>query len=212
MQGMMNQDIPLKKKRLYGPDVHLVRRGGQNLVEKTYRHRPPPVRVLGRILVRWETFIYSKLGGIPGIPRVTPGPDPFTLCTTYMGGHNLKSGVKIPDAAYFDALERLMADVHSRGVIHLDLRNRRNYGMDEEGRPYLVDFASSVYLPWRGPLWRVLCAVDRMGYLKIKAKLNPDLLAAEERRGRALGNILSTLWIPPRVFRFLRDILGRIAR
>jgi hypothetical protein len=212
MQGMTDQDIPLKKKRIYGPDVHLVGHGDHALVEKTYRHRPLPVRVLGRILVRWETFIYSKLGGIPGIPIVAPGPDPFTLCTTYMGGHNLKSGIRPPDAAYFEALERLMADIHGRGVIHLDLRNRRNYGMDEEGRPYLVDFASSVYLPWRGPLWRLLCAVDRMGYLKIKAKLNPDLLTADEQQKRTLGNTLSALWIPPRVFRFLRDLLGRIAR
>ncbi len=212
MQGTTDQNIPLKKKRIYGPDVHLVRRGDHTLVEKTYRHRPLPVRVLGRILVRWETFIYSRIRGIPGIPEVAPGPDPFTLCTTYMGGHNLKSGVRPPDAAYFEALERLMEKIHARGVIHLDMRNRRNYGMDDEGRPYLIDFASSVYLPWRGPLWRLLCAVDRMGYLKIKAKLNPDLLSAEEKRGRALGNTLSTLWIPPRVFRFLRDLLGRIPR
>ena len=99
--------------------------------------------------------------------------------------------------------------VHERGVIHLDMRNRRNYGMDDAGEPYLVDFASSIYLPWRGPLWKVLCSIDRMGYLKVKAKLNPSLLTHDDMQGYSRGKNLSRLWLPPRLLRFIRDLFTR---
>jgi hypothetical protein len=172
-EDMTTPQTPLKKKRLYGPDVHLVDRGDHALVEKTYRRRPLPVRMAGRLLVKWETFVYLKLKGLPGIPSVVASDDPYTLTTTFMGGHNLKTRERIPDNTYFENLERLITAVHGRGVIHLDMRNRRNYGMDDEGKPYLVDFASSIYLPWKGSLWKLLCGIDHMGYLKVKARLNP---------------------------------------
>jgi hypothetical protein len=212
MQDQTSHGIPLKKKRIYGPDVVLVSRDGLALVEKTYRERPLPVRLIGRLLVKWETYIYAKLQGITGIPSVVPGGDPFTITTTYMGGHNLKTRVRIPDRTYFEHLEQLLLAVHERGVIHLDMRNRRNYGMDGSGEPYLVDFASSLYLPWKGPLWRFLCSIDRMGYLKVKEKLHPDLLTHEDRISSSLGKTLSRLWLPPRILRFFRDFLARLAR
>lgn len=207
--NMPNTRTPLKKRRLYGPDVHLVQREGHTLVEKTYRERPLPVRVAGRLLVKWETFIYSKLEGVPGIPSVVPGSDPYTLTTTFMGGHNLKTRERVPDAAYFRDLEILIDAVHDRGVIHLDMRNRRNYGMDDRGEPYLVDFASSIYLPWKGIMWKALCGIDRMGYLKVKAKLNPGLLTDDDRRGYTCGERLSRLWLPPRLLRFFRELFAR---
>lgn len=205
-EHMKPPGITLKKKRLYGPDVHLIHRDGQALVEKTYRERPLPVRIAGRLLVSWETYIYSKLKGISGIPTVVPGESPCTLTTIFMGGHNLKTRERIPDATYFEHLEDLIAAVHGRGVIHLDMRNRRNYGIDDRGEPYLVDFASSIYLPWKGPLWKLLCSIDRMGFLKVKAKLSPSLLTHEDRQGYSWGKKLSRLWLPPRILRFFRDL------
>ncbi len=205
-------DIALKKKRLYGPDVHMIHREDRALAEKTYRRRPWLVRMAGRLLVRWETYIYSKLRDIPGIPELVTSPDPYTITTVFMGGHNLKKRLKIPDEAYFKRLEALIKAIHDRGVIHLDMRNRKNYGMDDDGNPYLVDFASSVYLPFDGVLKRMLCAIDWMGYLKVKANLNPGLLSEEERKISDMGNSLSLLWFPPRLLRFLRDLFLRIAR
>lgn len=210
-ENMPNTGSRLKKMRLYGPDVNLVQREGHTLVEKTYRERSLPVRAAGRLLVKWETFIYTKLEGIPGIPSVVPSSDPCTLTTTFMGGHNLKTRERIPEAAYFRDLEILIDAVHDRGVIHLDMRNRRNYGMDDQGGPYLVDFASSIYLPWKGILWKALCGIDRMGYLKVKAKLNPGLLTVDDRRGYLRGKRLSRLWLPSRLLRFLRDLFARRA-
>jgi hypothetical protein len=212
MQKTKIMETQLKRKRLYGPDVHLIYRGGVPLVEKTYRNKPWPVKKAGSLLVCWETYIYSKLKNITGIPAVIQGSDAYTITTTFMGGHDLRAVGSKPDEAYFKKLEELINAVHNQGVVHLDMRNRRNYGMDDEGIPYLVDFAASIYTPFKGPLWRMLCRIDWMGYLKVKAKLNPTLLSLEENRQHAMGNALSRLWFPSKIVPFLRGLFRRFSR
>ena len=212
MQKTKPMETQLKRRRLYGPDVHLIYKGETPLVEKTFRNKPWPVKKTGSLLISWETFIYSKLKGITGIPEVIKSPDAYTITTTFMGGHDLRTAGSKPDEAYFNNLEDLIKAVHMQGVVHLDMRNRRNYGIDDEGMPYLVDFAASFYTPFKGPLWRMLCRIDWMGYLKVKAKLNPVLLSPEENRQHAKGNALSRLWFPSKIVPFLRNLFRRFSR
>jgi hypothetical protein len=196
----------LKKTRAYGPDVRLLTGGDVILVEKTYRDKGAPVRLAGSLLVWWERFIYGKLGGVEGIPELVPGADRCTLLTVFMGGKNLRDARLSPDSTYYDALKKLISRMHARGVVHLDLRNRRNYGIDDQGKPYLVDFASSLYLPWGGPLKRFLEGIDWMGYAKVKEKISPGILDEDERKLLHRGNTLSALWIPTKALRALRDL------
>ncbi|HNY67006.1 MAG TPA: hypothetical protein PKM41_16380 [Deltaproteobacteria bacterium] len=202
----------LKKARSYGPDVRLITLGEILAVEKTYRDKGAPVRLLGSILVAWERFIYSRLDGLEGIPGVLPGADRYTLLTVFMGGRNLREAGPAPGKTYYESLKALIKGMHARGVIHLDLRNRRNYGIDEEGRPYLVDFASGVYLPWRCPGKRLLEAIDWMGYAKVKEKLSPGLLDRDERRLLERGNLLSSLWLPTKALRAMRKVGKKLGR
>ncbi len=195
----------LKKPRTYGPEVRLVRGSDCAVVEKSYRDRILPVRMLGYLLVFWERFIYRKLQGIEGIPVLMPCPDPLTLVTRFMGGKNLRDTETLPDKEYFEALTALISQMHSRGVIHLDLRNRRNYGIDEAGRPYLVDFATCLYIPWKNRISKTLEALDWMGFLKVKHKIRPDLIDEGERHMLDLGNRLSDLWLPMKAVRALRS-------
>lgn len=194
----------LKKVRTYGPTVRLIERHGQSVVEKTYRDKVLPVRLLGLVLIFWERFIYSKLSGIEGIPDLVPGADRFTLLTRFMGGTNLKDYPQAPEGAYFQSLKSLISLMHDRGVIHLDLRNRRNYGIDDEGKPYLVDFATCLYIPWNGKMKRLFEAIDWMGFMKVKAKIRPDLMNEQEGNLSALGVKLSSLWLPTKIVRALR--------
>ena len=197
----------LKKKRIYGPDVLLIRLDDRSLVEKTYRNKCWPVRVVGMLLVSWEAFIYSRLRGISGIPVATGRPDRYTLVTSYMGGENLRSTTRKPDVAYFEELSSIIEQMHQRGVVHLDLRNRRNYGIDTSGLPYLVDFATCAYVPWPGRLRDILATIDWMGLLKIKERLIPEEITDEERRRLAMGRTMSNLWLPGRATKPLRDMI-----
>lgn len=200
----------LKKARTYGPDVRLVKRAGGLVVEKTYRDKGPAVRLAGVALVAWEGFIYRRLEGVEGIPAVVPGSDRSTLLTVFMGGVNLRDAPVSPGRPYYEALRSLISRMHARGVIHLDLRNRRNYGIDEEGRPYLVDFASSIYLPWGGPVRRLLEEIDWMGYAKVREKVSPGTLDEGEKKLLDRGNVLSGLWLPTKALRALRSLGKRL--
>lgn len=198
----------LKKKQGYGPDVTLVE---GRLVEKTYRNRIWPVRLMGRALIAWEAFIYGRLSGLSGIPMLIGRPDPYTILTTFMGGENLRETPTRPDAVYFEKMADIIEAMHAQGVIHLDLRNRRNYGRDDQGEPYLVDFASALYIPWDGVLRNLIARLDWLGFVKVKAKLAPGLLSARELRHYHLGETLSAVWIPTKVFNALKKAL-RLAK
>jgi hypothetical protein len=200
----------LKKKRSYGPDVSMIHHGQSLLVEKTYRNRGLPVRIAGILLVFWERFIYSKLQGMAGIPQLMSGADHYTLMTRFMGGDNLRETGTPPDEAYFTALTRLIEEMHARGVIHLDLRNRRNYGIDEKGNPYLVDFASSMYIPFSKTLVRIFALIDWMGYVKVKQRLAPAMITEQENKLLSIGNTLSSWWLPTKALRMVRDIVKKL--
>jgi len=202
--------IRLKKQRLYGPDVFLQEYKGQLVVQKTYQHRLLPVKTLGVGLIAWESFIYSKLTGIKGIPKLIATPDRYSLTTSFMGGENLRETRRRPDNAYFDEVEKIITKMHARGVIHLDLRNRRNYGIDDCGMPYLMDFANCLYLPWPHALKNCMARIDWMGYLKIKYKTNPDLVSPIEYKRFSFGQTLSTLWLPGKAFKAFKNIIKQL--
>jgi serine/threonine protein kinase len=203
-------ETSLKKKRLYGPDVSMVSLGETMVVEKTYRNRRLPVRIVGFLLIFWEKFIYSKLQGIKGIPVLMTSTNNLTLITKFMGGKNLRETDQAPNEAYFRSLVCLIKQMHSRGVIHLDLRNRRNYGIDDEGNPYLVDFASSLYIPFPPAIRKILSVIDWMGFAKVKQRLAPRLVTKEEERLLNVGNLLSSWWLPTKTLRIVRDFIKKI--
>ncbi len=201
--------MKLKKSRVYGPEVSLIRTPTAAVVEKTYRDKILPVRLSGLFLTFWENLIYRRLAGIPGIPTVLPRKDRYSLVTTYMGGENLRETQRKPSSRYFEDLAAIIRAMHGRGVVHLDLRNRRNYGIDPAGNPYLIDFATSLYLPFPAGLRHLLGRIDWMGYTKIKAKLRPDLLTEAEIRRFRKGSRLSSLWLPDRLISRLKKSLKK---
>ena len=201
--------VVLKKKQSYGPDVVLV---DGRLVEKTYRQRIWLIRLIGRVLIAWEAFIYGKLAGMPGIPTLIARPDRHTITTTYMGGENLRETHARPDAVYFEKMAGIIRGMHARGVIHLDLRNRRNYGRDDLGEPYLVDFASALYIPWNGMLRNLMARLDWLGFVKVKAKLAPELLSARDIDHYRLGETLSAVWLPTKAFNALKEAVRFVKR
>jgi len=202
--------LDLKKSRIYSPDVRLKQVSSGHVVEKTYKDKILPIRIIGVVLVWWEAFIYGKLEGITGIPTLLDRPDPYTIVTRFMAGENLRETTRKPDSLYFDRLAEIINNIHSRGVVHLDLRNRRNYGIDPQGMPYVLDFGASLYIPWPRFLRKMLGKLDWMGFLKIKAKLAPGLISNDEKRALLKGSLLSYLWlvdsIPRTIRRFIRSL------
>ncbi len=167
------------------PVIRLVPHDGGRAILKDFRSRNPLTRgVLGPILVRREHAILRRLDGIPGIPRALGVVDGRALLLEYVPGRTLgkfKPG-ELAESVYHD-LEATLDAIHARGVVHLDLRQKKNVLIaDRDGRPYIIDFANAVRVD--GAL-RLLAdrlkVVDRGGLLKFKARYFPHLLTAPDR-------------------------------
>jgi serine/threonine protein kinase len=158
------------------PDVLLVRHEGALVVVKDFAQRGPFVRrFLAPWLVRRELRAWRALDGHPSVPRVVGAIDRLAFAVEYRPGHSLFTARRQPvPEGFLAALEAALAEMHRRGVVHLDLRNRTNVLSDEAGRPVLIDFGSAlVFTPggwsarWLLPLF---ASFDRRALGKWHAK------------------------------------------
>jgi hypothetical protein len=167
---------------------------GRRAVCKFNRLQPVlvlPMRWLGRLLATREHGFMERLAGIEGIP-VSLGPVciggrplPNAVCHEYITGHPLAEHERVADD-FFPRLTALLAEVHRRGVAHVDLHKRENILVGDDGGPHLIDFQISFALPSR-PRWlaaslagvlRVLQQSDDYHLFKHRARHRPDQLGA----------------------------------
>ncbi len=149
-----------------------------------------PMRWLGRYLAARERRFMERLTGVEGIP-LSLGPVSAANRTLshavsheFIPGHPLAEKELVNDD-FFPRLSALLAEVHRRGVAHVDLHKRENILVAEDGRPHLIDFQISFALPTR-PRWMaalltgtlgVLQRCDDYHLLKHRIKHRPDQLA-----------------------------------
>ena len=109
--------------------------------------------------------------------------DRFALCYRYMSGTTLRACERSHlSSDFFKALERLVRDMHSRNVAHMDLRYRRNIMVREDGSPGLIDFQDHVRLEHMpAGLRGLLESVDLAGVYKHWSKCAPDTLDKNRR-------------------------------
>ena len=181
------------------PVIRLVPHDGGRAVLKDFRSRNPVTRsVLGPILVRREHAILRRLEGIAGIPRTFGVVDGRALLLEYIPGRTLgkfRPG-DLADSVYHD-LEATLDEVHGRGVVHLDLRQKKNVLIaDADRRPYIIDFANAVRVDGAlRLLGEKLMAVDVGGLLKFKARFFPHLLTSPDRAALKRQASLRKWWI-----------------
>jgi RIO-like serine/threonine protein kinase len=175
------------------PVVSVVDHEGRPAVLKDYRRKNALTRgLLAPALVRREFAVLRHLEGIPGIPRAYAVLEKRALLLEYVEGCTLnkfKAG-ELPDAV-FDRLCGTVRAMHARGVVHLDLRQKKNILVDAQGLPWLIDFANAL----KGRLTAKLRAVDESALLKFKKRNWPHLLSEADREALAGHKLLRRLWI-----------------
>jgi len=157
-------------------DVRVETREGREVVVKDFGARSLPVRLLvGRPALRREARVYARLAGVPGIPACLGLEGPDRLVLERAPGtplDRLRPG-KVP-AAVFDDLDRVLGEIHARGVAIADL-HRSNVLVDGE-RVHVIDFAIA----------RIARRPDRPGWL-VRRLQELDRHAAARLRARYLG-------------------------
>jgi len=139
----------------------------------------------GRLMCRREVGFYRLLAGVPGVPRLLGRRGPSGFVHEWIDGADLLDRRdRVPDD-FFDRLDRLVRDLHARGVAYVDMNKPDNVLVGDDGRPYLVDFQISLRRPARwnlAGLWLfgVLCREDLYHVRKLKRKFRRDLMSDEE--------------------------------
>ncbi|MHC4821530.1 MAG: protein kinase family protein [Planctomycetota bacterium] len=140
----------------------------------------------GRYLTWRECTAYERLDGVEGVPPYLGRLDAYAFAVEWVPGKDLGKcpkgslGVKT-----FDNLRRTVEAMHARGVIHLDLRQRRNVLVDEDGVARVIDYSSGFTVNPKGMLGRFLLRrftpIDLSGVLKYKRRFLPDALTDDEK-------------------------------
>ncbi|MFQ5507162.1 MAG: hypothetical protein ACE5F1_20520 [Planctomycetota bacterium] len=164
----MEQAVPLRKLRCKKPRLFLVHFHGRAYVFKDVAHMRGWRRLLARWLLRREERAYRELSGLHGIPRCYGFVDRDALLLSYLDGEVLRrESVSLQASDYFESLREIVASIHQRGYLHLDLGHRSNLLVLKDGSPGIVDFGSAILfaspplLGWLGQ-WVDLRSVRRL--------------------------------------------------
>ncbi len=148
---------------------------------------PVPMRWLGRYLAFREQWFMDRLAGIEGTPvslgavSVHGEPVATAVAHEWIEGHALAEGEAVDDW-FFPQLEAILDEAHRRGIAHVDLHKRENILVDDQGRPFLIDYQISFGIASEragarvllGGLLRLLQRCDRYHLLKHRVKHRPD--------------------------------------
>jgi hypothetical protein len=148
-----------------------------------------PMVWAGRFLGRREIKLYRAAHDLAGVPAYIGSVGVTGFMHVFVPGHPPERYEAVSDT-FFDELAALVHALHARHIAYVDLNKRQNILHGDDGRPHLIDFQISLWLPPRG--WRRLPPVrwllrrfqqaDTYHVLKHKRRLRPDLLRADEER------------------------------
>jgi hypothetical protein len=181
-------------------DILLLDAHGNRAIVKDFGRKILPVRWYGRWQIRREASIYRRLAGIPGVPRYFGRIGKNAMAIQFVEGERISHWKRreLPPAL-FSRLWDLIAAIHSRGIVHIDLRKRDNILIAPSGEVFIIDFnASFRFEPGSlGERWLLptLKKIDHFGFLKWKAVLAPGQLSHAEQSAYRRMSRLRRFWI-----------------
>ncbi len=151
----------------------------------------------GTWMVRREFRALQKLQGVKGFPKDVFMMDRFALCYQFIAGTTIREiDQEKLNGKYFKKLEDLVNRMHEHGIIHLDIRYRRNILITEEEEPYLLDFQTSLMLskfPRFMHQW--LKNIDLSGVYKQWQKRDPESIDDTRLKLLKHSNRRRKLWV-----------------
>ncbi len=171
----------LAQGRWANADVKVISIDGVRWVVKDFSKRSPPVRhLMARWLIWRELRALQRLEGMEGIPTNAQLVGRWAIVYSFAPGTTMREakddGRELSES-YFLALEQLVKDLHSAGVVHLDMRNGQNILIGERDEPILIDFQSAIFLN-HVPKWlaNFMRGIDLSGVYKYWQRLSPETI------------------------------------
>jgi RIO-like serine/threonine protein kinase len=194
--------------------VMLARRGEQRCVIKDLSRMRPLFRwFYGRRMLAREARALDRLAGFESVPRLVERLSKDALVTEFIPAIYLRKSLPVRrKPAVLRAFRDVVSQLHERGVVHLDLRQRKNVLVLPDDRVVLIDFESALVLGDRGVrgwLRDRLAPIDRSAVLKWRAKYTPNSLTRDERKALERHRRWQRVWVLKDIGRFLRGLFAR---
>jgi hypothetical protein len=207
---------PLRRLREgvgHKPDLTVHRVGSEQVVLKDYSRKRGVWRgVIGVVCTGREARALRALAGVEGVPRFRGRPDRHSVAMAFVPGRLARKDdpALAGNRDFVEALERVVRQMHARGVVHLDLKHRSNLMVTPDGRPVVIDFEAALVFNCRrrpGRLAvRLLGRLDRLAVQNWKRRFLREDLSDGDARDARLARSLRGWWLPGRFIRALRDV------
>jgi RIO-like serine/threonine protein kinase len=180
----------LRKPSSTRPTLWLVEENGVRAVVKDYSSNRFLYRnTFGRFLLWRERNAYRRLKGLRGVPTCYRVVDGLALVIEEISGRNIE-GLENEGGlseGFFEKLQGVVQDVHSRGLAHCDLKRAPNILLGHDERPYIVDWSASIserefrFFPLNLIYQRFL-QDDLNAITKMKLRHCPESISPDEAR------------------------------
>lgn len=188
----------LRDGRAANAIVWRLRKNGITWTVKDFSKRSWFVRTfIGPFLIRRELAALSRLKNINGIAGRAFRIDRSAMAMEFLEGDSLERiAPERITVEYLRQLEDLISVMHSRGVVHLDLRGLGNVLVRPDGTPGLIDFQAAMCTNhWPKGLRRILEAMDVSGALKRWKYFHPEAMGKERLERLEAINSVRRFWI-----------------
>lgn len=205
---MQATNYKLLKRDILG-QVGLLREGAGTAVLRDARNSAPWARWLARRLLANEALALIALDGSPGIPELLDYRRD-RLWRSWIDGEPMQVA-RPTDPGYYRRAARLLRRLHRLNVVHNDLAKEPNWLVTPAGDPAIIDFQLALYMPRRGPAFRILAREDLRHLLKHKRTYCPERLSRREKAMLARPATVSILWmqsVKPLYLFVTRRVLG----
>lgn len=145
------------------------------------------LRPFSRWTLRREWRIYQRLEGIEGVPRCFGFNEAGLFIETIHGRTMSEYRKGEISVEFLDALDRLVSDIHGRGVVHSDLKKRENIlvvDVQDGGRgvqrPVIIDFGAAFV---QGDIFfETFRRIDLAAAAKLRAHHQPSTVRSDQEK------------------------------
>ncbi|MFC1840256.1 hypothetical protein ACFL1N_11790, partial [Thermodesulfobacteriota bacterium] len=162
---------------------------GLKAIVKDFRYNGFLYRnIIGRFLIWREAKAYRKLKGLKGVPVFYGSIGGITLIVEEIEGTDIEKMEVVSSLGdnFYRELKNLIKEIHKRGLAHCDLKRAPNIMLGNDGKPYIVDWASAIserefrFFPMN-VIYKRFIKDDLNAITKIRLKYQPDKVSQEDK-------------------------------
>lgn len=172
-------------------------------------------KFIRRLMLANEYKVYNRLAGINGIASCFGFVDGRYLVLEFMDGVPLRNKPVTDPITFFDALLKLIKEMHEAGVAHGDLKKKDNLLVIEGRTPCIIDFGVAIvrkpgFAPLNHYLYNLYRKFDFNAWTKLKYKHKLDNICEEDLKyyHRTVIEKIAG-WIKGVYLKIKRGVVGR---